>query len=64
MTKGGTTGDRDREVLIALEGSRAGRSMREIAEDLYGAEVMVAELGADSWVPVRTRRLLRDAERG
>ena len=61
MTQGGAKDDGDREVLIALEGHRAGKSLREIAEDLYGAEVVAAQWDADSWVRLRTRRLLRKA---
>ena len=61
MKNGGTTGDGDRDVLIALEGHRAGKSLREIAEDLFGAEVVAADWGPDSGVRARTRRLLHKA---
>ena len=50
MKKGGAMEDRDREVLIALDGHRAGKSLCEIAEDLFGAERVAAEWSADSGV--------------
>ena len=60
--------DGGREVLIALDGHRAGKSMRGIAEDVFGAERAAAELYADGGVRLRTRRVLQkeraNAERG
>ena len=61
MKKDGAMGDGDREVLIALEGHRAGKSTREIAEDVFGAERVAAEWSADSGVRLRTRRVVRKA---
>ena len=53
--------DGDREVLIALDGQRAGKSMREIAEDVFGAERVAAEWSADGGVRLQTRRLVQKA---
>ena len=55
------TGDGDRELLMALDGHIAGRSMREIAVDLYGAERVAAEWAPDGVLRAQTRRLLRKA---
>ena len=54
--------DGNRELLIALDGHVAGKSMREIAEDLYGAERVAAEWRSDSVLRARTRRLLSKAQ--
>ena len=61
MRKDGTMKDGDREVLIALDGQRAGKSMREIAEDVFGAERVAAEWYADGGVRLRTRRVIQKA---
>lgn len=61
MTKAEAIGDRDREVLIALEGRLARKSIREIAEDPYGAERVAADWGSNSGLRARTRQLLRKA---
>ena len=61
MKKDGAMDDGDREVLIALDGQRAGKSMREIAEELFGAERVAAEWSADGGVRLRTRRLVQKA---
>lgn len=50
--------DGDRELLIALEGHAAGKSLREIAEELHGAEVVAAEWSSDSVLRARMKRLL------
>ena len=52
------TRDRDRELLIALDGDDAGKSMREIAVDVYGAERVAAEWTLDRVLRAQTRRLL------
>ena len=36
-------GDGDRELLIALDGDRAGKEAREIAEAIWGAEKVAEE---------------------
>ena len=59
MKKDGAMDDGDREVLIALGGHRAGKSMREIAEDMFGAERVAAEWSANSGVRLRTKRLVQ-----
>ena len=68
MKKDGAMKDGDREVLIALDKHRAGKSMRGIAEDVLGAERAAAEWYADGGVRLRTRRVLQkaraNAERG
>ena len=62
MTREEAMTDGNRELLIALDGHVAGKSMREIAEDLYGAERVVAEWRSDSVLRARTRRLLSKAQ--
>ena len=68
MKKDGAMKDGDREVLIALDKHRAGKSMRGIAEDVLGVERAAAEWYADGGVRLRTRRVLQkaraNAERG
>ena len=68
LKKDGAMKDGDREVLIALDKHRAGKSMRGIAEDVLGAERAAAEWYADGGVRLRTRRVLQkaraNAERG
>ena len=47
---------------VALAGRRAGRSLREIAVDLYGREKVDASWHADSAMRAKMRRLLYRAE--
>ena len=61
MKKSEPTGDGDREVLVALDGRRADKSMREITEELYGAERVAAEGDADSRARLRARLSLQKA---
>ena len=49
------------EVTV-LAGRRAGKSLREIAVDLYGREQVDTEWHADSRLRARMRRLLYRAE--
>ena len=44
---------------VAEAGRRAGRSYREIAVDLFGADLVDAEWHRDGWMRARVRRLLR-----
>lgn len=46
---------------IVLAGLRSGKSMREIAIDLYGADRVAADWHADGWMPARVRRLVQRA---
>jgi len=46
----------DRELLTVLDGRLAGKSWRETAIDLYGAERVVAEWNTESWMRSRVRR--------
>ena len=46
----------DQELLIVLDGRLAGKSWRETAVDLYGAESVATEWHADSWMRARVRR--------
>ena len=55
------TGDGDRELLTAHDGHIAGKSMREIAVDLYGAERVAAEWTPDGGLRAQTRRLVHKA---
>ena len=52
----------DRDLVIAFDGHKAGKGLREIAEDLYGVETVAAEWGPDSGLRRRTRRLLRTVQ--
>ena len=47
---------------FALDRHIAVKGMREIAEDLYGAERVAAEWGPDSGLRARTRRLIGKAQ--
>ena len=62
MTTQDSAADRDWELRIALDGHAAGRSVREIAEDLYGSESVASDWGADSVLRAQTRRLVRKAQ--
>ena len=48
-------------VAIADAGWRAGKSYREIAVDLYGADPVDAEWRRDGWMRARVRRLVHRA---
>lgn len=45
-----------------LAGRRAGKSLREIAGDLYGREQVEADWHADSRMRAKLRRMLQRAE--
>ena len=56
-----TAGDeRDDTAMraVALAGIRSGKSMREIAVDLYGADRVAAEWHVDSRMRAKVRRLV------
>ena len=42
---------------VALAGIRSGKSMREIAVDLYGADAVAADWHSDSRMRAKVRRL-------
>ena len=44
--------------VVALAGMRSGKSMREIAVDLYGAEPVAAHWRVDSRMRAKVRRLV------
>ena len=46
---------------VALAGIRSGKSMREIAVDLYGADQVAADWHDDSGMRAKVRRLVRRA---
>ena len=46
----------DRELLEVLDGRLAGKSWRETAVDLYGAERVAADWNTESWIRSRVRR--------
>jgi len=48
-------------LLLALDGVTAGKSHRDIAVDLFGAEAVQAQWDAGSWVRSRVRRRIRKA---
>ena len=55
-----TTGPVEADAAV-LAGLRAGKSMREIAVELYGADLVAAEWDYDGWMQARMRRLARRA---
>ena len=60
----GSIGDDAAMRAVALAGIRSGKSMREIAVDLYGAERVAADWHVDSRMRAKVRRLVsrvRDA---
>ena len=61
LTRDEATAEGDRELLIALDGHAAGKSVREIAENLYGAERVAAQWSPDGVLRSQVRRLLRRA---
>ncbi len=52
--------DRDDAAMraVALAGLRSGKSMREIAIDLYGADEVAADWHVDSRMRAKVRRLV------
>ena len=44
---------------VALAGIRSGKSMREIAVDLYGADAVAADWHVDSRMRAKVRRLVQ-----
>ena len=52
--------DRDDAAMraVALAGIRSGKSMREIAVDLYGADPVAADWHVDSRMRAKVRRLV------
>ena len=61
VTRKWEKGDGDRELRVAIEGYGAGNSMREIAGDVYGAEMAAADWRASGWLAARMRRRVRGA---
>ena len=61
LKSGEAEGGENRELLIALDGRLAGKSLREIAVDLYGVEAVAAEWNPDGALRSRTLRVLRRA---
>ena len=62
MTGNGACGPdtlRDESRRIAASGRRAGKSLREIAVDLYGAARVEAEWTGGGWMRPVVRRLVR-----
>ena len=49
-------------MAVALAGLRSGKSHREIATDLYGAEQVAAGWHRDGWMRAKVRRLLHRAQ--
>ena len=54
----GHVGDDAAMRAVALAGIRSGKSMREIAVDLYGADPVAAEWHVDSRMRAKVRRLV------
>ncbi len=53
----GHAGDGEAMGAIALAGIRSGKSMREIAVELYGADRVAADWHGDSRMRAKVRRL-------
>lgn len=49
------------ERAVALAGIRSGKSTREIAVDLWGADQVAADWDPDGWMWAKVRRLVRHA---
>ncbi len=49
------------ELLAVLDGHLAGKSDREVAEDLYGHDRVAAEWREDSWMRSAVRRRVKKA---
>ena len=57
----GHAGDDAAMCAVALSGIRSGKSMREIAVDLYGADKVAAGWHRDGWMRAKVRRLVSRA---
>ena len=60
MTAGPAGYDAGVQAAVSA-GLRAGKSVREIAVDLYGADRVAAKWGYDGWMRAKARRLVRRA---
>ena len=49
------------ERAVVLAGVRSGKSTREIAVDLYGADRVAADWHRDGWMRAQVRRLVQRA---
>ena len=58
------TADPAGDEAAVLAGLRAGKPMREIAVELYGADLVAAEWDCDGWMRAKMRRLARRARAG
>ncbi len=56
-----TTGPVRSDTAVAQAGIRSGKSRREIAVDLYGADRVAADRHPGSWMWTKVRRLVRHA---
>ena len=56
--KAGHVGEDAAMRAVALAGLRAGKSLREIATDLYGADRVAADWYGDSWMRAKVQRLV------
>ena len=56
--KAGHVGEDAAMRAVALAGLRAGKSMREIAIDLYGADRVAADWHGDSWMRAKVQRMV------
>ena len=54
----GLFGDDAAVRAIALAGIRSGKSMREIAVDLYGADMVEADWHVDGWMRAEVWRMV------
>ena len=55
------TADPAGDEAAVLAGLRAGKPMREIAVELYGADLVAAEWDYGGWMQAKMRRLARRA---
>ena len=51
----------DRELVKVLDGLRADKTHRQIAEDIYGVEEVAAEWHTDGWMRSQVRRWIAKA---
>ena len=61
MGGGAERGRKLAEEDAVLAGSRAGKSLRAIAVDLWGTDRVAADWHPDGWMRAKVRRLVRQA---
>ena len=55
------SGGEDRELVKVVDGLRAGKTQRQIAVDIYGADAVAADWHSDGWIRSQVRRWMPKA---